>query len=60
MLQQGSSLMSKKRKADAGASSSQSKSKIQTTMSGSKHGLGSDKVLNDLKELEKDRGEVSE
>ena len=59
MLGHGS-LLSKKRKADAGASSSQSKSKIQATMPGSKPGLGSGKVLNDLKEFEKVRGEVSE
>ena len=59
MLGQGSSL-SKKRKADAAASSSQSNFKIQTTMPVSKPGLGSGKVLNDLKELEKVRGEVSE
>ena len=52
--------MSKKRKADAVASSSQSNFKNQTTMLVSKPGLGSSKVLNDLKELEKVKGEVSE
>ena len=59
MLGQGSSL-SKKRKADAAASSSQSNSKIHTTMPVSKPGLGSGKVLNEFNELKKVRGEVSE